>query len=183
MAIRSQSARRYAHALVDSILESDKNLEPVLKEIDQFNSLLGESFDLKNALMNPTFTAEDRTRVMSAVMRKLDLSPRTQRFLMLLVERDHIRELAEVAEAFHKLADERRGKVRAEVVTAAQLSPDSTERLRRALERQTGKSIEMDLKVDPELLGGIRAKVGSLVYDGSLRTELDRLRHTLAETR
>jgi F-type H+-transporting ATPase subunit delta len=177
--IRSQSARRYAHALVDSVLESDKNLEAAMKELDLFARLIGESFDLKNALMNPTFTAEERMRVMNAVMKKLELSPRMQRFLMLLVERDHVREIQDVAESFRRLADERRGRVRAEVVSAAQLSPDAIDRLRRALERQTGKTIELEIKVDPALLGGLRAKVGSVIYDGSIRAELDRLRTSL----
>lgn len=180
MVLKSQASRRYAEALVEAATrEGDAALDRALKELGQFADLVEHSFDLRNALLNPVFTREEREKAMRAVLHSLNASELVQRFVALLVERDRVGEIAAVAAAFRELADQRRGRVRAEVRTAVQLSPETAERLRRTLEKSTGKSIELDVRVDPTLLGGVRTRVGSMVFDGSIRSELDRLRETL----
>jgi F-type H+-transporting ATPase subunit delta len=179
MALRSAASRRYASALLESVSKSEASLDGALKDLSAFAKATEESFDLKNALLNPLFTDNERMKVMNAVMEAMHVSPIVQRFLVLLVERDRMAEIGEIAEAFTALADERRGRVRAEVQSASPLTPEAMDRLRRALEKSTGKTIDLDVQVDPELLGGLRARVGSLVFDGSIRSELERLRSLL----
>jgi F-type H+-transporting ATPase subunit delta len=183
MALRSASSKRYANALLESVAaHGDTSLDIALKDVTSFARAVEESFDLRNALMNPLFTEEERMRALSAVSKAMHTSETVQRFFVLLIERDRMGEIAEIAEAFSKLADERRGRVRAEVQAASPLTPEATDRLRRALERSTGKTIELSVTVDPSLLGGVRARVGSMVFDGSIRAELDRLKTALTRS-
>lgn len=182
MALKSQASRRYALALVESVGEAkDTSLDRALQELGAFAKLVEVNFDLRNALLNPVFTASERAKVLKVVLDAGAFSVTIRRFIELLVEKDRVRELGEIAEAFHLLADERRGRLRADVKSASPLSPESMDRLRRTLERTTGKSIELHLTVDPSLIGGIRASVGSLVFDGTIRADLDRLRSTLLQ--
>jgi F-type H+-transporting ATPase subunit delta len=180
MALRSASSRRYATALLDSVSsQGDKALEAALQDMSVFSKAVEESFDLKNSLLNPLITRAERSKVLEAVTRAMRVSAPVKRFLEHLVERDRMGDIAEIAEAFAALADTRRNRVRASVQSASPLAPDAADRLKRALERTTGKSIDLELSVDPTLLGGVRAQVGSMVFDGSIRAELERLREAL----
>lgn len=181
MTMKSPASKRYATALVDSITaHKELSLDEALGELSTFNEAVQASFDLKNALLNPAFTREERDRAVEAMITTLKLSPIIARFVRILIENRRMAEIADVTEAFRTLSDERRGRVRAVVHTAAALSKDAEERLRRALEKTTGRTIELETFVEPSLIGGLRARVGSMVFDGTIRAELDRLRTLLA---
>jgi F-type H+-transporting ATPase subunit delta len=181
MAMKSQASRRYALALVESVSGAKKiSLDEALGQLSLFSEAVNTSFDLKNTLLNPAFTKQEREKSVDALIGHLQLSEQIARFVRILVENRRIAEITEITEAFRMLADERRGRVRATVHSAAALSPDAEERLRRALEKTTGRSIELEMNVDPSLIGGVRARVGSLVFDGTIRSELDRLKDRLA---
>lgn len=180
MALQSATSRRYAMALLDSVTpHGPEAIDGAARDLTAFATAVGQSFDLRNSLLNPLFTTDDRSKVLGAVLRQLNVSTVVERFLKLLIERDRIAEVRDIAASFVALANQRRGRVRAEVQSAAPLAPDTAERLRRALEKSTGKTIELDVQVDPSLLGGLRARVGSMVFDGTIRAELERLRNTL----
>jgi F-type H+-transporting ATPase subunit delta len=179
MALKSQASRRYAQALVDIVSNDKDALEAAQRDLDRFLEAVESSFDLKNALLNPSFSAADREKVLRSVMKSLALSDVMQRFLVLLVDAQRIRELSDIADAFRQMADERRGRMRAMVEAAAPLAPETSSRLKRVLEKATGRTIELEVKVDPNLIGGIRARVGTLVFDGTIRAELDRLKARL----
>lgn len=178
MALASTASHRYADALVEAA-EKAGQIERVKTEIQTFAAAMEQSFELKNVLLNPVFTKEERSRALSALMKKLGLLEITERFLTLIVDKDRIAELGQMAEVVRDLADAKEGRVRAEVRAAGELSPDAAEQLRRALEKKTGKKIELQITVDPSLIGGIQAKVGSQVFDGTIRAELSRLRGLL----
>jgi len=114
-----------------------------------------------------------------AVLVKLGASELTQRFLALVAERDRLAEVGGIARAVRQMADERAGRVRAKVESATALAADAQSNLKRALEKRTGKKVDLDVVVDPELLGGLRATIGSTVFDGTLRSQLARLSESL----
>lgn len=175
MALQSPASRRYARALVEA---AGPDVDRVLDELERFSEAL--EGDLRGVLLNPRFTAEERDRALDAVMDYLSLSELVRSALRLLVRKGRIREMNDITQAFRTFADERRGRAHATVRSAQQLSPDATERLRRALEKRTGRSVDIEVEIDPTLIGGLTTRVDSMVFDGSIRSELDRLRAQLA---
>lgn len=183
MPMESPASRRYAEALLEACTkEQVQDLPPVRDELSRFAAMTEESFDLQNVLSNPVIGQDERSAVLDRVMEHMKLSELVRRFLRLVVEKDRMAEITHIAEAFRRLADARAGKVRAYVESAADLSPTASEQLRRALEKRTGKKVEMEITVDPSLIGGLRARVGSLVFDGTIKAELQRLQGRLRAT-
>lgn len=181
MALVSQASRRYAEAVVESALtEGDAALETLVEELTALAGALSVNADLGHVLMNPAFSTEERVKVLDALMAHLKLSERTQRFLRLLSDKGRIDELEAIAESVKAAADQRAGRTTAFVESAAELSPAATEALKRALEKRTGKKLELEVSINPDLIGGIRARVGTFLLDGSIQTELSRLREKLA---
>jgi F-type H+-transporting ATPase subunit delta len=176
----STAARRYATAIVESAAtQGEAVLEQVTRDLEEFSAMVDGSQDLRHVLLNPIFTAKERTGALGAVLARVTLSDLSRRLLILLGERNRVSLLADVARNVRRLADLRAGRVRAEIEAAAPLTAEAKELLRRALERRTGRTVEMTVTVDPKLLGGLRARVGSMVLDGTLRSQLDGLREQL----
>ena len=180
MSLASAAARRYAEAFVQTAADAGEDkMQSVREELKAFAAAVDDVFDLSNLLMNPAVTSDERVKALDKVMGEIQLSELTQRFLRLLAEKDRINEIREVAEVYDELADARTGRVQAHVASAIELNEATVGELRRALEKRTGKKIEMNVEVDPSLIGGVRAQVGSFVFDGTIRSELDRLRTQL----
>ena len=173
----SQAARRYAAALLAAC--NDDEVESVAQEVAAFATAAEESFDLKNILLNPTFGSEERNSTLETLMGRMKLSDRAQKFILLLVERDRQNELTSISEAFSKLVADNKNRATAVIRTASELDESTTEALKRALERRTGKQLDLTVTIDPSLIGGVRAEVGTLVFDGSIKAELAKLRESL----
>jgi F-type H+-transporting ATPase subunit delta len=181
MAVTSQLSRRYATALVDSVAKQGEGaIEKVSDELTRAGEAIDISADLLHVLENPVFSTEEKLATLKGVIQKLGLSETAARFLELMVERDRGALIPEVAEAVRVQADDLVKRVRAQIESAAPLGDDVVQSLKKALERRTGKQVELDVEVDPSLLGGIRATVGSTVLDGTLRSQLDQLKETLS---
>lgn len=181
MALISQASRRYAEAAVESALTSGESaLEALTNELGALAGALSMNADLENVLMNPSFSTEERTKVIDAVLGHINAGNTTRRTVKLLSDKGRLADLGEIAEAVKNIADERAGRTVAYVETASELSDAAKEQLRRALEKRTGKKLEMEITIDPSLIGGVRARVGSFLLDGTIQTELARLRERLA---
>lgn len=175
------AARRYAEALLDAVWDQgDEARAAVAEELNRLVEATRQVFDLRNALENPSYALDERLKVLDGVAEQLELSGRTRNFARLVVERGRASELPAMLETFERLLDARTGRVKATVTSAAALDEATADRLKLALEKRTGKSVEMSLHVDPALIGGIRAEVGTTIFDGSIRAELARLRDSLA---
>lgn len=172
-------AKRYARALADVAAEQQA-LEPVRRDLAAFASLLREQRELGQFLANPSVLRADTVQVVGEIARRMGAIPLSATFLTVLAEAGRLAGLEGILRAFEVLVDERLGRVKAAVKTAAPLAGSEAEALRAALARRTGKEVYLEVQEDPTLLGGLVAQIGSQVYDGSLRTRLARLREELA---
>jgi len=174
-----QIARRYAQAMVDVTAEAGV-VDAVADELSGFDDVLAANdHQLGAALQSPVFTVEERRAVLDAVLPKLDLNPLTVNLLRLLNDNGRLGILGEIAAAYRDLADERAGRVRVVVKSAEPLTDAMAADVKQALEATTGKTVVIDAEVDPSLIGGLVARVGSIVYDSSLRTRLQNIKGAL----
>src|SRR3954468_16255781 len=151
-------ARRYARALFGIGIDAG-NFEALGHEIDELSSLLAGSPELRNALENPVFRPEEKRAVLEQILPRVTPTAEVRRFVLLLLERRRLVMLPAIARAYRDLADAHAGRVRAKVTSAQPLSPAALEGVRRALGQRTGKQVIVEAEVDPELIGGIVARV------------------------
>jgi F-type H+-transporting ATPase subunit delta len=171
-------ARRYARALFGIGVDAGK-FEALGDELGDLATLWSQSDELRDALENPVFKAEQKRAVLQNILPRVAPTPEVQRFVLLLLDRRRIVLLPAIARAYRDLTDAQLGRVRAEVTSAEELNPATLDRVRRSLEQRTGKKVVIHSTVDPELIGGVVARVGDLVLDGSVRTQLADLRDKL----
>lgn len=170
-------ARRYAKAMLLIGIE-DKTLPKLDEELTKFGELIEGSKELANFLADPTALASEKNAVLKELVEKLKLSETTKSFILLLGEKTRISAFADIHREFKRLADEHAGKARGTVKSATALSADVQSALVEKLSKVTGRQVELTQSVDPDLLGGMVAEIGGVIYDGSLRTQLRRLRDT-----
>jgi F-type H+-transporting ATPase subunit delta len=170
-ALGGSVARRYARALFD--LGVDKgNFEALGQDLANLAQLYAESRELRQTLENPVFKASQKRKIVETVVPRVTQNPVVRNFALLLVDRGRINTLPLIARAYQEMTDKQLGRVRATVTSAKPLDPATESEIQRALERRTGKKVLMKSEVDPTLIGGVVARVGDLVLDGSLRTRL-----------
>jgi F-type H+-transporting ATPase subunit delta len=171
-------ARRYARALL-LIGKEDGRTDSYRKELSGFADLMANENTLNQAITNPLYETSVRRNVLQAVIDKLDISKIMKSFLLLLFDKGRIGYIDSINEFYQKLADELRGIARASLVSATALSDDTVEKIRTALSKKTHKDIVLEVEQDPELIGGIVTKIGDLIWDGSIKTQLSNMRETL----
>lgn len=179
---KSAAARRYAKALF-SLAQEEGRIDAARSEISGLTELLEASPELRDVLFRPLHPVAQRKAVLADVAARIGLSPTVRHFLALLLDHGRMDQLFEVRTELERLAAEAAGRLDAEVVAAADLAPEQLERLRRALSARTRRDVQLQVRIDPSILGGVVAKVGDLVFDGSLRTQLGQLRATLMKGR
>jgi F-type H+-transporting ATPase subunit delta len=168
----------YARALFDLAVE-ERGLDAVEADLVTLNGLMTESEDLRRLLVSPKFSAEDKARALAALAARAAFQKTTAKFLGLLAANGRTAALGDVIVAFQRLAADRRGLVSAHVVTAIPLTDAQTRGLTAALRQALGKEPQIDTVVDPSILGGLKVKVGSRLYDASLKSKLDNLKFAL----
>jgi F-type H+-transporting ATPase subunit delta len=171
-------ARRYAKALL-LIGKEDGQIDAYRKELSGFAGLMEQEETLNQAITNPLYEASGRRNVLQTVIDKLDISKMMKSFLLLLFDKGRIGVIGPIDDFYQKLADEISGIGRASVISATDLSDDTVEKIRAALSKKTNKEIILEVEQDPALIGGIVTKIGDLVWDGSIKTQLSNMRETL----
>lgn len=171
-------ARRYAKALL-AIGREDGRAEQYKEELGAFVGLLEAQPELKMAISNPLYDADSRKRVLQIAIEKTGFSEVMASFLLLLYDKGRIDHLQNIYAFYEKLTDELANIVRADLVSAVKLPESSVARIRAALSKKTGKKVRIDASVDPALIGGVVTKIGDLVLDGSVRTQLMSLKESL----
>ena len=176
----SNAAGRYAEALLESLGQaSADDKQGAQNELEKLSEALGQVSELNNVLAHPGYSTVERENVLNAVMSHLSISDRVQRLIRLAVSRGRGAEIPLIAEKFKSLLNQQSGLLQAQVTASIPLDADKLEALKAALETKVGKRIEIDFRVDPDLIGGIRTQIGSVVYDGSIKAGLDKLSSNL----
>ena len=172
--------RRYARALSLSL---EGQGEDRLKKVDEQLTAVGALLDrrtghaaFRQAMLNPSFSADQRKQVLADVAKAHGFDAAVATFLTLLVEKDRLTHLPSIARAFRGEVDARVGRVRATIVTAKALEPADLTAIIVGLEKKTGKKVVPEVEVDPSVIAGVQARIGGLVYDATVRAQLERLR-------
>jgi F-type H+-transporting ATPase subunit delta len=167
-------ASRYANALADVVTSSSSAVRPdkALAELRAFEAVLRSSAELHNALVTPAVPANRKRAVVAKIGGLLKMSQVARNFLFVLVDHRRIGDFSDILQSLEVILDERMGFERAEVVAARELTEPQRAALNAELERLSGKRIRAKYGVDPALIGGAVARIGSTVYDGSVRGQL-----------
>lgn len=174
-------AGRYALALFE-LARDRKAIDVVSDDLNKFKALIAESSDLQRLVKSPVFTAEEQSRALGSILDKAGIGGVAANFLKLVAQKRRLFAVGDMIAVFARLVDRDRGVTRAEVTVAAPLSDAHTRALKAALaEVSGGKSVEVDVKVDPAIIGGLVVKLGSRMVDSSLKTKLNSIRTRMKE--
>jgi F-type H+-transporting ATPase subunit delta len=178
----SAVAARYANALADVVTGSSSTLNPqqAVAELRAFEEVLGGSAELQNALVTPAVAGSRKKAVVGRLADTLKLSRVSRNFLFVLIDHRRIASLSDIIRTFEETVDARLGFAQAEVTSAATLSETEQRALTSQLERLTGKRLRMRFSLDPSVIGGAVARIGSTVYDGSVRGQLAAIERRLS---
>lgn len=173
-------AVRYARALLAALPDP-----AVASATDQFLTALAHEMEqsdkFRDLMLDPAFSDSERRPLLRRLVDESRLPGEVGNFMAMLVDNRRLASLGSVARLFRELREESQGIVPAEIATATPLGADQQQRARTVIERLTGRGVRLTCRVDPALIGGAVTRIGSVVYDGSLRTQLARLRRRMAE--
>lgn len=177
----SGMAGRYAQALFELAKES-KTLGQVAADLDAFKSLLAESSDLRRFTKSPVFTAEEQVAALSSILTKAGIAGQAAKFLKLVATKRRLFAVEDMIAGYLRLYDASRGVTRAEVTVAEPLKDAHIAALKSALIEVAGtESVEISVKTDPSIIGGLIVKLGSRMVDSSLKTKLNLIRSRMKE--
>jgi F-type H+-transporting ATPase subunit delta len=179
----SALANRYARALVDVILAPQSTLKPedAVAQLRAAAEMVAQSAELRTALLTPAIQTSRKRAAMGKLLDEMGAAQIIRNFIYVVIDHGRIGILAGIRDAFELALDERLGFARAEVTSAEALDEQRSAGLEAELSRLTGKRMRLHFAVDPELLGGVTARIGSTLYDGSLRGQLQQMRRELTE--
>jgi F-type H+-transporting ATPase subunit delta len=180
MSLRT-SANRYAKALFDVANTENAELSKIGKDLSEVTELITENTELREAAQRAGIPDSARIAVMEQIADRLGVTTQVKKLLVALTQGRKLELLKDLTEAYHERLLAQQNIVRAEVTSAVPLTAEKTKALAESLSNVTGKKVELSVSVDPELLGGVVARIGSTVYDGSVKTQLQRLRQELVE--
>jgi F-type H+-transporting ATPase subunit delta len=172
-------ARRYAAALADVVAAQGESRE-VRDELVAWEMMMRTNAQLMEVFSNPTIPYEQKRNVLNNLIARSRVRPTTANFLQVLLQNQRLAELGEINKRFAQVLDERAGVVSAEVTTARPVPQASQDALRANLSTLTGKDVRLSFTTDEELIGGIITRIGSTIYDGSVRNQLQQLKEKMA---
>jgi F-type H+-transporting ATPase subunit delta len=175
------AAVRYARALFDVARTENLDVERIERELAEFNDLVTSNPALNRVLSTPAIPASRKRAAVEQLLTLVPLTKPLAQLLLLLADRDRLVLLPELSQAFRERVMDFQQVVRAQVTTAVALPPDKVSALQQGIARATGRSVHLETTVDPSLIGGAVTRIGSTVYDGSVTTQLVKLRERLAQ--
>lgn len=171
-------AKRYAKALFVVGKEEDA-LDDFATSLNGFADLFSTTPEVEDGLTNPVYPLDVREQVMAGIVESMGLSQIMTNFCKLLAEKNRSFIIPDVAEVFQTMVDEERNICQGVMITAAEVNADLQEKTKETLEKITGKQVVLSTEVDPDIIGGIITKVGDMVIDGSIRTQLEGLKESI----
>jgi len=181
--IVSGMAGRYAGALFELALE-EKAIDAVKKDLEQFDAMIDGSADLNRLVRSPVFGVDEQLKALSAILDKAGITGIAANFLRVITTNRRLFAVRGIIKGYRALVAKHRGEVSAQVTVAAKLSDENLDALKSALKSVTGgKDIDLDVRIEPAIIGGLIAKVGSRMIDSSLRTKLNAIKFAMKEAR
>jgi F-type H+-transporting ATPase subunit delta len=175
-------ARRYASALADIVMKSGEK-DVVKSELKTWEEMLNSNRDLNNAFYNPAITQDSKEKVLEKLLARSNPSKTTANFLRILLKNKRLTEINAINEKFDLVLAERSGVISASVTSSRELSDGEKNDLKANLAKLTGgKEIKIDYKIDENIIGGAITRVGSTVYDGSVKTQLEILKNQMIKS-
>ena len=178
----SGMAGRYATALFDLASEA-KAIDAVKADLERFDALVVESPDLSRLVRSPAFSADEQLQALSAVLDRAGIGGLAAKFLKLVTTNRRLFAVRDMVKAFRGLVADHKGEATAEVTVAEGLKDEHLDALRSALKAVSGKNVDLAIRIDPAIIGGLVVKLGSRMVDSSLRTKLNAIRHAMKEAR
>jgi F-type H+-transporting ATPase subunit delta len=173
------AALRYARALLDVAIKEKADLEQIEADLAGFAGLFDQHPALAKVLLNPAVPVPRKRAAVAELLARTNLSPILSKLMLLLAERDRLVLLPDLLAAYRDRLMDYRHVVRAEVTTAAPIGAARTQQIQNGLAKATGRTVTIATKTDPTIIGGLVARVGSTVYDGSVVRQLERLKERL----
>jgi F-type H+-transporting ATPase subunit delta len=173
------AATRYARALLDVGVQEQADLERIERDLTSFVDVCARYPELQKVLLNPAVPIQRKRGAVSALTAAGGLLPMVSKLLVLLAERDRLVLLPDLLGSYRDRLLDHQKVVRAEVTTPTALPPDRAHALERSLEQMTGRTVKLATTIDPSLIGGVVARIGSTVYDGSVVRQLEKMRDAI----
>jgi F-type H+-transporting ATPase subunit delta len=180
--IVSGMAGRYATALFDLASETNA-IDAVKADLERFDVLVADSADLTRLVRSPAFSAEEQLAALSAVLDRAGIGGLAAKFLKLITSNRRLFAVRDMVRAFRERAAAAKGEATAQITVAEALKDEHVQALRAALKSVSGKDVDLDIKIDPAIIGGLVVKLGSRMVDTSLRTKLNAIKHAMKEAR
>lgn len=171
---------RYATALFE-LARDEQEIDAVLVDLTRFETMLGESEDLRRLVRSPVFAADAQIKALTALLEDAGIGGISANFIKVLAANRRLFAVSDVTRVFRELVAQFRGEATADVTAAEVLSVRNLDALKAALNAVTGKSVTLNVKVDPAIIGGLIVKIGSRMVDSSLRTKLNSIKHAMKE--
>ncbi len=171
-------ARRYATALADVVTKTNET-DSVQTELKTWEELITANNDLQTAFRNPSISQVNKEKVLENLIEKTKPTKTTANFLRILLRNNRLTEIGEINEKFSSVLEERSGAVSAQITSARSLSEAEKAEMQMNLSKLTGKTVSLNFETDETLIGGVVTRIGSTVYDGSVKTQLAELKHQM----
>ncbi len=171
-------ARRYATALADIVTKTNET-SFVQTELKTWESMISRNVDLQNAFGNPVISQVNKEKVLENLIAKTQPTKTTANFLRVLLRNGRLTEIKEINEKFASVLEERSGAVSAQITSARVLSETEKAEMQTNLAKLTGKNVALNFEIDETLIGGVVTRIGSTVYDGSVKTQLEELKQQM----
>jgi F-type H+-transporting ATPase subunit delta len=174
-------AARYARAFADVVMSQRLDPNQVVGHLNTYIQLIQENPELKNVWENPGIPTDQKVRLLDAIAQREGTPKILRNFLAVLISHQRIAAVAEIAQEFIREMDARMGFAEAEIISARPLSVEEKRELEQQASRLTGKQVRAKYSQDQSLIGGAVVKIGSTIYDGSVKGQLERMREQLAQ--
>ena len=177
----TETSERYSRALFE-VAQEVNELEKIENDIKNFASLLINSLEIKNFIHNPTQSKDNQNNVLNLLAEKLNFSKNLKNFMFLLIEKRRIFFVEKIIESFLKLCAQKRGEVKASLISSKELSETELENISKELSSSTSSTIKLNYKVDKELIGGLKLQLGSFMIDTSIKNKLNKYKQAMLES-
>ncbi len=177
----TETSERYSRALFEVSNEAN-DLEKVEGDVRKFQTILNSSLEIKNFIHNPTHSKDTQNNVIKLLTDKLDFSINFKNFIFLLIEKRRIFFVEKIINSFLKLCSQKRGEVKASLISSKELSENEIENISKELSSSMGSTVKFDYKVDKELIGGLKLQLGSFMIDTSIKNKLKKYEQKMLES-